>query len=187
MDKQEITLIKLAQDGNKKAFEDLVKKHDSKVLQIAFSILGNQQDAQDVYQETFIRVFINITNFKFQSSFSTWVIRIVINQSINHYRKKYFKQKLSPFEQDKEYIDNLCDHHASPEDKLVSLEILKQVEKSMNILSVKERTVFILKHYHDYKLKEIAEMMNCKEGTVKNYLFRATQKLRKKLKSYYES
>ncbi len=88
MNQDEQAIIKQAQGGNILAFEALVKRYDKHVLQLAYSLVNNTQDAQDVYQEVFVRVFKNLKRFKFQSQFSTWLYRVVVNYCINFNKRK---------------------------------------------------------------------------------------------------
>ena len=95
MENQEKTLIKQVQAGNTKAFDQLVSRHDKQILQIIYGILGNLDDAQDIYQDTFLKAFEKINSFRFQSKFSTWLIRIAINLSINFRKRKQLLKWLS--------------------------------------------------------------------------------------------
>jgi RNA polymerase sigma-70 factor, ECF subfamily len=189
MDNHEIQLIQQAQQGNSKSFEKLVAMYDRNVLQTANLMMGNRADAQDVYQETFMRAFQNISGFRFQSHFKTWLTRIVINVSINMRRKRRFGQFISIFDMSEENSDkrmvSIKDEEINSEKEIATAELRQQIEKGLEKLSAKERAVFTLKQFQDYKIKEIAVILNCAEGTVKNYLFRATQKLKKHLVPYY--
>lgn len=188
MEQYELDLIHRAQAGDTRAFDELVKMHDRRVLQVAHGILGNLQDAYDAYQNTFIKAYDRIGTFRFESAFSTWLSRIAVHQSLNLKKKLRWKRRLS--------LDALTGTHVERqagakqqrklEAGLHAEELSEQIEKSMEHLSDRERAVFVLKHMHGYKLREIAQMLDCAEGTVKNYLFRATQKMRKALQPYYE-
>jgi len=189
MDHHEIQLVQQAQLGNVKSFEKLVALYDRNVLQIATLMMGNRADAQDVYQETFLRAFQNISGFRFQSHFKTWLTRIAINVAINMRRKRRIGQFISIFDMVDENSDvrvlPVKDVSMTADMQQASAELQHQIEKGLQKLSSKERAVFTLKQYQDYKIKDIAVILNCAEGTVKNYLFRATQKLKKHLVPYY--
>lgn len=182
--------MRRAQNGELNAFEELVKLHDRSVLNVAYSMTGNADDAQDVYQETFLRAYTGISRFRFESSFRTWVMRIAVNQSINMRKKRRLRSFLSlnvtASEHDEPVVLQIADSE-DPAAEVVSEEILQQVQTALQVLTTKERAVFTLKHFEQYKVKEIAQMLQCAEGTVKNYLFRATQKLQARLKSYYRN
>ena len=190
MDNKEELLIRRAQRGNLTAFDDLIKQYDEKVMRIILSMLNNVDDARDVYQEVFMKVFQSINKFQFQSKFYTWLFRIAVNTSIN-FRKKRTNQQGRSIEEYLEENENdwqiiVSDDSENPEKQLLNLELSSNIQHSINKLSPRQKTVFVLRHYHGYKLSEIAEIMNCSEGTIKNYLFRSVQKLKKELKEYRE-
>jgi len=185
----EFELVRRAQNGDEKAFEQLVVLHDRHVLKVAYSMTGSLVDAQDVYQETFLRAFKSIQSFRFASSFRTWLLRIAVNQSINWRKKRkrraFFSLNSTNDGDEKSQLDFIVGSLDSST-SVHSEEILKQIQAGLTTLSHKERAVFTLRHFQDIKLKEIATTMNCAEGTVKNLLFRATQKMQKALKEYIE-
>jgi RNA polymerase sigma-70 factor, ECF subfamily len=182
MDQNQELLITKAQQGNIQAFEQLVHQYDKQVMRIVANMISDREDARDLYQEIFIKVFKSIQQFRFQSEFSTWLFRIAVNTCISH-RRKYSSQPLFS-------IDDLDDQEwtpvvkENPEHHLLAAELQNQLDGCIEKLAPKEKAVFVLRHYHEYKLKEIAEILDCKEGTVKNYLFRAVHKLQKELKEF---
>ena len=181
-------LIRQAQQGNITAFEQLVFKYDKHVLSIAAGYVRSSEDAKDIYQEVLIKVFRGLPNFKGLSEFSTWLYRITTNVCLTHtsQRKRHTHSSL-----DQEYTDGdgeshtrfsaLKDESASTDQHTLNEEISGSVREALEVLSPKQKMVFTLRHYHGYKLKEIAEMMECAEGTVKKYLFTATQRMREQL------
>jgi len=183
----EFSLVRQAQAGDEKAFEQLVKRHDRHVLNIALGMTGQLVDAQDIYQESFLRAFSKLQTFSFQSSFKTWLLRIVVNQSINYRRKKKLRTFLSIDSSDESTLalPELTDH-SDPTRKLTADECRSLIGKALKKLSAKERAVFTLKHEQDYKIREIAVILDCAEGTVKNMLFRAVNKLQKALRNYIQ-
>ncbi len=187
MEEKEDTLIRKAQRGDAHAFEKLVYKYDERVMQVIFSMLNDPNDSKDAYQEVFLKVFKSIHKFRFKSEFYTWLYRIVINTCIN-YRKRKQRHACQSLEEILEESDKnwtVVDPNAlDPESQFANIELSEKIETSLNKLSDKQKTVFVLRHYHGHKLKQIAEIMNCSEGTVKNYLFRSTHKLKKQLKEY---
>ena len=191
MKKNEELLVKRAQRGNLQAFEELVYNYDARVMKIIYNMINNVEDARDIYQDVFIKVFKSIKNFKFQSEFYTWLFRIVINTCLD-FRKHEAKHQYNSLE---EYVANTDKYwkvvneneNYNPEQRLLNIELSKEIQNGIDQLSSKQRAVFILRHYHGYKLKEIATIMECSDGTVKNYLFRATQNLRKFLQLYQQS
>lgn len=188
MENEEKALIKEAQRGNILAFERLVKRYDRQVMQMAYNMLNNVHDAEDVYQEIFVRVFKNLHRFQFRSAFSTWLYRVVVNTCINHQKMRRKRQHYSlnnTHEESREsWHATLKGEEISPEDSVLNQELSQEITAAVEQLSEKQKAVFILRHYHGRKLKDIAGILNCTEGTVKNYLFRATQKMQKLLQEY---
>jgi len=191
MDKDEELLIRKAQRGNLQAFESLIQKYDTRVMKIAYDMVNNVDDARDIYQEVFIKVYRSIDKFRFASEFYTWLFRIAVNTCISFRRQRLKRQDLpfDEFESEHENhwkVLNKADAQ-NPEEQLLNQELNHLIQKSIAELSAQQRAVFVLRHYHGHKLKEIAAIMNCTEGTVKNYLFRATQKLQRSIQQYQKS
>jgi len=184
-------LIIQAQKGNQNAFEELVYRYDRNVLSVALKYANNEDDAKDLYQEVFIRVYQGLKNFRFQSEFSTWLFRITTNVCLTYKSrsKEYLKVSIDrSFDDEEQEISStpeLVYEGSSPEEISSDTNIGEIVNDAVESLSPKQKMTFILKHYEGYKIREIAEMMNCKEGTVKKYLFDATKNLRKKLSPVY--
>jgi len=178
-------LIREAQRGSRAAFEELVRQYDQSVLRLALHLTGSEQDAQDIYQEAFLKAYRHIGNFRFECSFYTWMYRIVTNLCLDQLRKKKTRKEDSPVlvdESGEEYdlLDNTADKRpgANPERDLMRRELGGKINRALDRLTPRERMVFELKHYQGLKLRTIGEMLNTTEETAKNTLFRATQKLR---------
>ena len=190
MEREEELQIRKAQRGNLQAFEKLVHYYDAKIMRLIFNMVNNIEDTKDLYQEVFIKAFQSIKSFRFESEFYSWLFRIAVNSCINFRKRKTFRQheSLDNYLDDNDRNWKICIHegHENPEQHLINKELNYQIQQSLNQLSVKQRSVFILKHYHGYKLREIADIMNCSEGTIKNYMFRAVQKLQALLKEYQQ-
>jgi RNA polymerase sigma-70 factor (ECF subfamily) len=179
-------LIRKAQQGDMLAFEQLVFRHDKKVLAIAARYVTSSDDAKDIYQEVFLKVYRGLKKFRFQSEFTTWLHRVAVNVCLTH-RMRSRSQVAAHFQG--EPGDDDQDPHGEPVDaddppdhKAMQADLRRHVEKALDALSPKQRLVFTLRHYEGYKLREIAEMMDCMEGTVKRYLFAATRRMRDQLK-----
>ena len=184
-------LIIQAQKGDQSAFEELVYRYDRSVLSITIKYANNEDDAKDLYQEVFIRVYRGIKNFKFQSEFSTWLFRITTNVCLTYKSRSKEHLRVSI---DKDFDDEENEYSttkelvydgSSPEEISSGANLGEIVNAAVESLSPKQKMTFVLKHYEGYKIREIAEMLNCKEGTVKKYLFDATKNLRKKLSPVY--
>lgn len=190
METNEIALIKDAQAGNLKAFEELIQRYESRVLSLAYQVLGNTQDAEDVYQEVFMKVHKNIQRFEFKSDFFTWLYRIVVNAALS-YRRKRFRHEHVSIEASEERNDGWhwtpVNDTPEPDQVMLNQEVVQMVYKGVEQLPMMQRVVFILRYFEEFKLKEIAEITNCSEGAVKNHLFRSTQKMKKALSSYVQA
>jgi RNA polymerase sigma-70 factor, ECF subfamily len=184
-------LVLEAQAGNRAAFEELVQRYDRDVLRLAMNLMKRTEDARDVYQEAFLKVYRNLHRFRFECSFYTWLYRIVTNVCLDHLRRrkarpedqapelhpaKYEEGSTDFFERQKEHRPAL-----DPEKHLVGQEIKARLATAMLRLSPRERIVFEMKHYQGLKLRAIGDALGTSEETVKNSLFRATRKLRQEL------
>ena len=182
------TLIREAQQGNRAAFEVLVRHYDQSVLRLALHLTGSEADAQDIHQEAFLKAYKNLGSFRFECSFYTWIYRIVTNLCLDHLRKRNVRKEDAPVATDRsgeEYslIEQVADGRsgANPERDLMRRELGRKIGSALSRLTPRERMVFELKHYHGLKLRTVGEMLNTTEETAKNTLFRATQKLRSAL------
>ena len=184
-------LVREAQAGNRAAFEELVHRYDRDVLRLALNLMKRTEDARDVYQEAFLKVYRNLHRFRFECSFYTWLYRIVTNVCLDHIRRRQARpEDQAPelraaqqedastdfFERQREQRPTL-----DPERHLLGEEIKKRLASAMERLSPRERIVFEMKHYQGLKLRAIGDALGTSEETVKNSLFRATRKLRNEL------
>jgi len=181
-------LIRGAQLGDAAAFEELVRQYDRAVLRLAVHLTGSQEDGQDIYQEAFLRAYINIGSFRFECSFYTWIYRIETNLCLDHLRKRSSRYRdltttMTADGEEEQILDRIPDQRAgaSPERNMASRELRGCILRAMQRLSPRERVVFELKHYHGLRLRTVAGILNTSEGTIKNTLFRATHKLRDQL------
>ena len=187
----ERALVAEAQTGNRAAFEELVRRYDRDVLRLALNLMKRPEDARDVYQEAFLKVYRNLHRFRFECSFYTWLYRIVTNVCLDHLRRRKARpEDQAPelnashheegitdfFERQREYRPTL-----DPERSLFGKEIKARIALAMERLSPRERIVFEMKHYQGLKLRAIGDALGTTEETVKNSLFRATRKLRGEL------
>jgi RNA polymerase sigma-70 factor, ECF subfamily len=179
------TLVREAQRGNRAAFEELVRHYDQAVLRLALHLTGSEQDAQDVYQDAFLKAYKSIANFRFECSFYTWIYRIVANLCLDQLRKRQVRKEDAPVATDSEgeqydVLSQVPDGRAgaNPERDLMRRELGSRISRALEKLTPRERMVFELKHYQGLKLRTVGEILNTTEETAKNTLFRATQKLR---------
>ena len=186
-------LIIDAQRGNMQAFEQLIYKYDRHVLNIAKSFRNNEDDAKDIYQEVFIRVFRGLKNFQFKSEFSTWLFRIATNVCITYENKKKrhshdsIDRSIGSEEEDnKGTLADFIPGKGETDSRAVGSDLSVHINRALEKLPSQQKMAFTLKYFQDYKIREIADMMQCAEGTVKRYLFTATNKMREQLKGVFE-
>lgn len=170
-----------AADGLDSAFESLVRKYEKLVSTCAYSIVGNTEDALDVSQETFLKVYKSIGSFKGESEFSTWIYRIAKNTALDFVRRR--KQNTVSIDSSGEENEgfDIADESesASPEKKVLQKEKVQILRKAIDALSEEHREIIILRDMNDYSYEAIAESLGIETGTVKSRLFRAREQLRK--------
>lgn len=172
--------------GDPTAFEQLIFRYDRDVLNIASRYTQSTDDAKDIYQESFIRVYKGLPKFERKSEFSTWLYRIVTNVCLTYKEKKRRTAMNSLDDDEDESVAEYAVNGGGTDARAHGNEISSRIESALNILSPKQRLVFTLRHYQELKVREIAEMMDCAEGTVKKYLFDATQKMKSRLQDLCE-
>lgn len=186
---EEDALVRSAQAGDRLAFETLVRRYDRDVLRLAMNMVRRVEDARDIYQESFLRIYRNLHRFRFECSFYTWLYRIVTNVALDHLRRKTSRREdQAPVPDDvdsgtRDFFDRQPEMRpaANPEKHLLGQELGEHIASALERLSSRERMVFEMKHYHGLKLRAIGDMLGTSEETVKNSLFRATRKLRASL------
>ncbi len=180
-------LVAKSKLGDRRAFGKLVKKYQNKVLYLAYDLIGNYVDAQDVAQNVFLQAFQNIPYFRDEATFSTWIYKITTNAAIDFQRsrrrrKSLFIDQPQYEEQQKLSIENIEDPYQSVEKKIENSDLKSLVAKVVEELSPQQKAAFILKYFHDKSTEEIAKIINCNPVTVRGHILRATTKLRKRLK-----
>ncbi len=190
MNENEKHLLESAKKGDIEAFEKLIEAHEKKVFNIALRMMGNYEDAMDMAQEAFIRVFKSIGSFKEQSSLSTWIYRIVTNICLDELRKRKNRKVLSIDDNiksdDGEIKRNIVSDDLTPDEKVERDEIKRMINNAINELSDEHRTAIVLRDIQGFSYKEISEIVNCPEGTVKSRISRARQALKEILMSKRE-
>jgi RNA polymerase sigma-70 factor (ECF subfamily) len=185
-------LVARAQAGERAAFETLVHRYDRDVLRLILNVLRSPEDARDVYQESFLKIYRNLHRFRLESSFYTWIYRIVTNACLDHLRKRRCRPEdqapevaFGPRDEGQavDFFDCQQERRAdaNPEQCVLGEEIGRQIESAMASLSPRERIIFEMKHHQGLKLRVIGQALGATEETVKNSLFRATRKLRAQL------
>lgn len=187
-DLAERRLVEAAQDGDQGAFAELVRRYDRSVLRIALRLLPSSEDAQDAYQDAFIKAYRRLDTFRFQCRFHTWLYRIATNVCLDHLRRRKARPEFGVFEADHEAgrspLQLAADPRpsSSPEQMVGSEEISRRLKVALDSLSERERLVFTLRHHEGMRLRQIGETCSMSEESAKQCLFRATKKLRKELR-----
>ena len=180
----ETEIIRAAQSGDPEAFERLVRTYDQSVLRIALNVLRSPEDARDVYQEAFLRVYRNLHTFRFDCSFHTWLYRIVTSICLDHLRKRKVRREESAVLDTEDGPVDRMDRveeegaHANPERTMYNTQLGSRITAALENLTPRERVVFELRHYQGLRLRGIGEVLGTSEEAAKNCLFRATQKMR---------
>ncbi len=184
----EMELIREAQAGSRVAFDALVRQYESQVLRLALHLTGSEHDAEDIYQEAFLKAYRYIGNFRFECSFYTWIYRIVTNLCLDQLRRRKTRREdqavLVDHSGDEiDLLASVSDNRSfsNPDRELDRKVLGEHIQAALAKLTPRERMVFELKHYQGLRLRTIGEMLNTTEETAKNTLFRATKKLRTQL------
>ncbi|HHY83882.1 MAG TPA: sigma-70 family RNA polymerase sigma factor, partial [Clostridiales bacterium] len=190
MMENEKKLLAKAKKGDIEAFEKLVENYQKKAFNIAYRMMGDYDDANDMTQEAFIRVYKSIKNFKEQSSFSTWIYRIITNVCLDELRKRKNASVVSIDEDvkldDSDVKRQIESDGPTPEETAERNELKRLVGDAIKDLSDEHRAVIVLRDLRGFSYEEIAGILKCPEGTVKSRISRARQALKDILKAKRE-
>ncbi len=178
-------LIEQARQGDQGAFERLIQPYDERIMALIMSFVRNRNDAQDVYQEVFLRVWMNLPRFRAESSFFTWLYRIAVNRCLSlceqrGRRDKLHAQPREDSEEDGDWLDRVTGGQDDRQERERE-EKLERIWEQASGLNPRQQLVINLRYRHGMKLKEIAEILEIPEGTVKILTFRAVRKIRQQL------
>ncbi len=188
-------LVERLRDGDLSAFRELVNRYKKRAFYLAYRLLSDREAAEDISQEAFIRVYKKIKEFRGDTSFQNWFYRIILNLSRSHLRHRYFinrfvlwfkKAEEGEIEKSLETLPSPPSPESNPLQAALARERKERIDSAIQSLQGNQREIFVLKHIEGMKIKNIAEILNLKEGTVKIHLFRAVQKLQEALKEYRE-
>lgn len=169
------TLLEKAGEGDRQAFKDIVSLHQQKVFLLAFSILRNREDALDVVQETFMRLYQKLDAYESGRNFQAWLLQIAKNLSIDYYRKHHRRRRDMETDQ---RIEDLplaaADYRSNPE----SSELSRVLARNLERLAERQRLIFVMKHFNGLEYREIAQVLGISVGTVKSLHFKAVRNLK---------
>jgi RNA polymerase sigma-70 factor (ECF subfamily) len=183
MELSDLAFVAKARSGDRDAFRTLVERHSRGLFRLAFRMTGNQQDAEDVVQESFLRAYRQLGNFDERASFGTWLYRIVTNCSLDVVRaRKRRSEHFAPVDDDAaDPMQDVPARDPNPERTALSSEVRQRVAEAMKDLSETERAAFVLRHYEGMRIEEVSRILECQPGAAKHSVFRAVQKLRRAL------
>src|SRR5215467_7358680 len=174
------TLVKAAQQGDMGAFEELVVRHRDKIYARAYSMMRNEEEAVDLSQEAWVKGWQRLRQFQGESSFATWMTRIVINLCLDQLRKQKRQRSESIEEMDEEsggVERQMPVITVNPTAGLERIELRERIDRALGQLSYEHRTALVLHEFEELEYKEIAKVMGCSIGTVMSRLFYARRKM----------
>ena len=180
-------LVAEAREGSADAYRVLVERHSRAVYRLAYRMTGNEHDAEDLVQETFLRACKQLHRFDGRASFATWLYRIASNCSVDLLRSRQSRQRkivdLTPADRDSpgNPLEAFPSASPSPETLSMSGDITRLLTPAMRQLSEQERSAFVLRHYEGLSIEEISQTLNIRQNAAKHSIFRAVQKLRRVL------
>ena len=190
MERTEALLVADLLEGDTTALASIVEKYGKLAYRLAIQITKKHEDANDVMQETFLKVYESIGSFRKESAFETWLYRIIVNQALNMVKRRE-RRRESSFSDANEIdlrfnLPGSSSYANSPHDDVEKKELQKWVTQAVDSLSAKHRTVVILHEFEGLTHPQIATILNCSEGTVRSRLHYARRKLRDLLKPYVD-
>lgn len=183
MECNDLGLVTKARTGDNDAFRVLVERHSRPLFRLAYRMTGNQQDAEDVVQDSFLRAHKQLARFDDRASFGTWLYRIAVNCSLDLVRSRKRRNELV-VPADSEMDDptlSLPSRDPSPDRIAMSGEVRDRVSDALTELSASERTAFVLRHFEGMCIEDVSRALGCQPGAAKHSVFRAVQKLRRAL------
>ena len=180
----ESQLVKLALKGDQAAFAELVELYQEKLYHMAYRMLNNRQEAEDVVQDTFLRVYNNLERYDTSMKFSTWIYRIATNLSIDRLRKRKPVYSLDAESSEYEGLDGysmIPSDNRTPESEMLISETQRIIHQAIDTLPPKYKTVMILRYIHELSLQEVGDILDMPVTTIKTRVHRGREFLRKKL------
>jgi RNA polymerase sigma-70 factor, ECF subfamily len=183
MEESDALAVAKAQAGDQTAFRLLVERHSHDLFRLAYRMTGNEHDAEDLVQETFLRAYRKLGQFQARANFGTWVHRIAANCALDLLRKRQrddqcYRRVDHPAAVE---LARLADDAPAPDDAACQAEMAQSVESALDQLTAMERTAFVLRHFENHSIKEIGHVLDLGQSAVKQAIFRAVQKVRRSL------
>jgi RNA polymerase sigma-70 factor (ECF subfamily) len=186
----ESLLVSEAKAGNYAAFEELVNRYEKKIYRLGINITGNAEDAEDVLQEAFLKAFEHLPEFREDSRFYTWIVRIAVNEALMKLRKRRTRREVAIEDSEDEdgevLVREFADWKPNPEQEYARAELEGILQGAVRALPPGFRTVFYLRDVEGLSTEETAELLNLSVGAVKARLFRARLRLREELSKIFK-
>lgn len=187
MEENETHIIERVCSGDIHAFREIVERYKKKVYYIAYDIVGDHHEAEDISQEVFIKMYRALNRFRKDAKMSSWLYQIAVNTSIDSLRREKSKPRINVEDIEqvgmREKTLESASLEADPERRAVATLMQEHIDQALHKITPQERAVFVMRHYNEFKIREIAEVLDVSSGTVKSLLFRALKKMRKELSS----
>lgn len=176
-------IIQQATGGDTRAFRMLVEAHQGFAYRVAFRMVPDEHDAEDIVQEVFIKLWNNLKKYRPENRFTTWLYRMVVNQCLDFMKSRRVQQRGR-----NENLETIMNHPTaiSPDEELQNNELMKIVYQATEILSPQQRAVFVLRDLEALSVEEVCEILSMSSGAVKSNLYYARKTLSERLKSVYQ-
>lgn len=182
MNQTDYELVDQIKSGDRSAFDMLMQKYQSLVYSVAYSFGKTKENAMDISQNVFLKVYQNMDRFRGESQFRTWLMRITHNEGLNWQQKNQRHQH----NEELELLELPVSHSPSQEDEIFALENKTMLLRCLYHLNTKYRLAVVLRYFEEMPIREIAQILKCSEGVVKNMLFRSLKKLRQSFEKINE-
>ncbi|MBI3087949.1 MAG: sigma-70 family RNA polymerase sigma factor [Candidatus Omnitrophica bacterium] len=184
-------IIEAVLRGETDRYAELVTRYQLAAWKLAYSFIGNVEDAKDVSQNGFVKAYQHLRDFRGRAKFSTWLYRIIVNECKDFFKRQARRPAAASLVaesyDDESVVFELADPGGTPHQILVDRELAVQLNQAIQMLPHQQQTAFILHHLHGIAVEDVAQMMDCRAGTVKAHLFRACEQLRARLSPYLQS
>lgn len=189
MEATDLAAVERTRGGDTAAFRVLVERYGRSVFRLAFRMTGNEFDAEDVVQETFLRAFKQLDSYESRSSFGTWLYRIAANYSLDliRARKRHAARHVAETEEHEDVLDSVKTSEPGQDRMYYSSQVKVRLDAALQLLTEQERTAFQLRHFEGKSIEEIGEILDLGVSATKNSIFRAVRKVREALEPVVSS
>jgi RNA polymerase sigma-70 factor, ECF subfamily len=189
MDATDLAAVERTRAGDTAAFRVLVERYGRSVFRLAFRMTGNEFDAEDVVQETFLRAYKQLGSYESRSSFSTWLYRIAANYSLDliRSRKRHVGRRVTEGPDEEDILDSVKTNDPAQDRVYYSAQVKERLDAALQLLSEQERTAFLLRHFEGQSIEQIGSVLDLGASATKNSIFRAVRKIREALEPVVSS